>query len=363
MAFIITTTVTLPGGTLVIPELGNRTFTHPLVSYDLETEFDKDEIRISSTIQNAIDNGWITVVDDDGTTITDISVLQFNTDSIDISSITLTGYTSGTGTITPSDSILTAIQKLNGNTAALVTGVSSVNSLTGAIALTGTSNRITISGANVFDIAAPYVGQSSITTLGTIATGVWNGTTISIANGGTGQTTANSALNALLPSQAENVGKYLLTNGNNTSWSTIIGVSTNATPYQILPADPVTTTSTVGVMMGLAGTFTPSGTGNIMIIITGDMNTTGSGNGGQVQIRTGTGTAPTHSAALTGTARGSLIKYNNGGSQGIVSVPFTCNSIVSGLIPGTSYWIDISLAAITGGTARVRNITISIIEI
>lgn len=60
--------------------------------------------------------------------------------------------------------------------------VSSVNGLVGAIALTGTSNRITISGANVFDIAATYVGQTSITTLGTVTTGVWNGTAIANAN-------------------------------------------------------------------------------------------------------------------------------------------------------------------------------------
>lgn len=37
-----------------------------------------------------------------------------------------------------------------------------------------------------FSIKSTYVGQSSITTLGTIATGVWNGTAITAANGGTG---------------------------------------------------------------------------------------------------------------------------------------------------------------------------------
>lgn len=46
---------------------------------------------------------------------------------------TLTGYTSGAGTVSASDSILQAIQKLNGNTAALVTGVSSVFSRNGAV--------------------------------------------------------------------------------------------------------------------------------------------------------------------------------------------------------------------------------------
>lgn len=41
---------------------------------------------------------------------------------------------------------------------------------------------------NIFSIATGYVGQSSITTLGTITTGVWNGTTIDRGHGGTGIT-------------------------------------------------------------------------------------------------------------------------------------------------------------------------------
>ena len=51
----------------------------------------------------------------------------------------------------------------------------------------GTANRISVS-ANAIDIASTYVGQSSITTLGTIATGTWNADTIGIAYGGTGLT-------------------------------------------------------------------------------------------------------------------------------------------------------------------------------
>lgn len=41
--------------------------------------------------------------------------------------------------------------------------------------------------------ASTYIGDDSITTLGTITTGTWNGTTIAIANGGTGATTASGA--------------------------------------------------------------------------------------------------------------------------------------------------------------------------
>jgi hypothetical protein len=56
----------------------------------------------------------------------------------------------------------------------------------------GTSDRISVS-ADAIDIASTYVGQSSITTLGTITTGVWNGTDVAVADGGTGSSTASGA--------------------------------------------------------------------------------------------------------------------------------------------------------------------------
>jgi len=43
-----------------------------------------------------------------------------------------------------------------------------------------------------------------------------------IVNGGTGQSTANAAFNALAPNQSGNDGKYLSTNGTNTSWATAV---------------------------------------------------------------------------------------------------------------------------------------------
>jgi hypothetical protein len=45
--------------------------------------------------------------------------------------------------------------------------------------------------------------------------------TIAIANGGTGQTTATLGFNALAPSQTSNSGKYLTTDGTNSSWATV----------------------------------------------------------------------------------------------------------------------------------------------
>ena len=47
------------------------------------------------------------------------------------------------------------------------------------------------------------------------------GSALPILSGGTGQTTATTAFNALAPSQTSNTGKYLTTNGTDTSWATV----------------------------------------------------------------------------------------------------------------------------------------------
>lgn len=44
---------------------------------------------------------------------------------------------------------------------------------------------------------------------------------VAVSQGGTGQTTANNAFNALAPTQAGNGGKYLKTNGSTTAWDNI----------------------------------------------------------------------------------------------------------------------------------------------
>lgn len=53
----------------------------------------------------------------------------------------------------------------------------------------GTASRITVNTDTV-DIASTYVGQTSITTVGTLSTGTWNATTVGVAHGGTGLTAA-----------------------------------------------------------------------------------------------------------------------------------------------------------------------------
>jgi hypothetical protein len=74
--------------------------------------------------------------------------------------------------------------------------------------MSGTADRITVTGDQI-DIASTYVGQGSLTTLGTITTGVWEATPIDIAHGGTGATNAADARLAL-----GTIGKYTTTIGD-----------------------------------------------------------------------------------------------------------------------------------------------------
>ena len=46
----------------------------------------------------------------------------------------------------------------------------------GSTTVFGTTNRISVTGGNTIDISSSYVGQTSITTLGTVTTGTWGAT-------------------------------------------------------------------------------------------------------------------------------------------------------------------------------------------
>lgn len=68
------------------------------------------------------------------------------------------------------------------------------------------ANRTAIT-SDAVDIASTYVGQSSITTLGTITTGVWNGTDVAVADGGTGSSTESGARTNLASAASEASGR------------------------------------------------------------------------------------------------------------------------------------------------------------
>lgn len=127
------------------------------------------------------------------------------------------------------------------------------------------------------------------------------------------------------------------------------------------PANPTGTTSTTGVMMGLAGAITPKVSGTVKIWIVGDGNNSGVGDDFRVQIRYGTGSAPANAAALTGTTLGGLVRGQS--SAGLELLPFALLGQVSGLTVATAYWVDVGLRSGSGGTATIANISMLLEEV
>jgi hypothetical protein len=188
--------------------------------------------------------------------------------------------------------------------------------------------------------------------------------TVAIANGGTGQTTANSAFNALAPSQASNSGKYLTTNGTDTSWATLSGVGT------------VTSVSGTGTVNGLTltGTVTSSGSLTLGGTLSGiansaltnssiTINGSATSLGGSINVGTVTsvaatvpsflsigGSPVTSSGTLAITLSGTALPTTSGGT-GLTS--FTANGVVyasstSALATGSALTFDGSKLVNTG---------------
>jgi hypothetical protein len=161
---------------------------------------------------------------------------------------TLTGYTSGAGTITSSDSILSAIQKLNGNIGALTTGVSSVNGLTGAVTLT-TSNIA--EGTNLYytearvsantNVAANTAARHNAVTLGT-ANGLSLSTQVLSLGLASGSTTG--ALSSTDWNTFNN-------KTSNTGTVTSVGLS-SATSGVTIGSTPITTSGTITLAIATA---------------------------------------------------------------------------------------------------------------
>lgn len=124
------------------------------------------------------------------------------------------------------------------------------------------------------------------------------------------------------------------------------------------PADPTGTTDTAtGKMMGLAQTITPTKTGVVKVLVTGQMANNTLGDSVTVELRTGTGAAPANGDAPTGTARGNpqtqtaVVAAQRGG--------FTLAYTLSGAVLGTPIWIDVRVQAGVGGTAAISGVTVN----
>lgn len=141
-----------------------------------------------------------------------------------------------------------------------------------------------------------------------------------IAQGGTGNTTASTAINALMPSQTSNSGKYLTTDGVSVAWGTV-------TPG-------TGTVTSVGITSNLSG-ITVAGspvTSSGSISLNGTLNVAAGGTGvaslstGAVLVGNGTSAVSSVAPSTSG-----HVLTSNGSAWSSSALP-TASSTVSGIV-------------------------------
>ena len=219
------------------------------------------------------------------------------------------------------------------------TSVAASGTITGSN-ISGTFSG-TSSGTNTGDQTITLTGDVTGSGTGSFATSYTG--TVPIAKGGTGQTTANAAFNALAPSQTGNNGKVLYTDGFNTSWqsvagggsvSSVGGVAANGT---IVSVSNPTTTPVITVGLGnitptsvaasgtvtgsnITGTASGTNTGDQSISLTGDATGTWA-----------TGTIPVTLANTTVTPGGYTIANITVDSKGRITAASSGTPLVTTL--------------------------------
>ena len=202
--------------------------------------------ELSGTWGDTVNNGltqYINIAIAGTLTLTNDGAVTLANTTGDASASNVTSTLTGAGTVTAQFAIVRVTGTLT--TAKVVTAPSYsktytvVNAATGGIVTFKASGQTGVSiavgeSAFVYFNGTDYVkvsGTASVTSFSAGTTGLTPSTsttgavtlagTLAIANGGTGQTTANTALNALLPSQTGNANKYLQTDGTNSSWDAV----------------------------------------------------------------------------------------------------------------------------------------------
>jgi hypothetical protein len=202
---------------------------------------------------------------------------------------------------------------------------------------------------------APAAGSASITTLGTITTGTWNGTTIAVANGGTGNTTIAS--NQLLYGSATGVMSGLTAPATATSGVLLSAITTGLPTWTTSTTGNVLQGSLNGVVFGPITNITPGAdftlTQNSVIPFT-SVNTGAVVN--TLYLKTG-------NVGIGTTAPGSTLDVNgvitkNGGISKVISysVP-TATNITINLPTGGTNLVDGYIYKFNLGTQATGTVT------
>ena len=187
--------------------------------------------------------------------------------------------------------------------------------------------------------ASPSYGKVGLTTH---VSGV-----LPVANGGTGQTTASGAINALTPSQTGNSGKYLTTSGSVVSWADVPS-----------PNNGTLTMAVSGTGLSGSASFTADQAGASSFTVTS--NATAGNTASAIVARDGSGnfSAGTITAALTGNAS-TAATLQTARTIGGVSFNGSANINLPGVNAAGNQNTSGSSASTTGNAATATNVAYS----
>jgi hypothetical protein len=141
--------------------------------------------------------------------------------------------------------------------------------------------------------------------------------------------------------------------GASTTFAPVTGYAESAV------ANPAGTASATYVMMGLNLSL-PAIVASTALWTTCDGQISSSANNGEVDavICYGTGTPPANGAPQAGTIVSAAARYKSTAAGDYV--PFSLTALITGITKGQTYWLDVALRAIGGGTALLQDVDFSV---